>query len=238
MKIQIAPSILSADFVNLENEVKKISNADWVHVDVMDAHFVPNLTIGLPVVKRLAQVSPIPLDIHLMISDPDTWAPQYAQAGAKSVTFHLEASKAPIRLARALRAQGVRAGVALKPATPVEEIADFLDEFDMVLIMTVEPGFGGQAFIEGCVPKIQRARKLIGDRDIWLEVDGGVDTANIGDLVKAGADMFVAGSAVFGTGDPATNVSQLRDCANQAASNTPDAFSETPASTAVTQDSK
>jgi len=216
MDIQISPSILSADFANLEREIKRIANADWVHVDVMDGHFVPNLTIGLPVVKRLAEVSPIPLDVHLMIDDPDTWAPHYASIGAKSITFHLEASSAPIRLARELKTQGVRVGVALKPATPLVDIADFLDEFDMILIMTVEPGFGGQKFIEGCLPKIAEARRLIGSRDIRIQVDGGIELHTIGEVVKAGANVIVAGSAVYNSDDPAAQVKALRQAAREA----------------------
>src|SRR5689334_24866891 len=142
----------------------------------MDNHFVPNLTIGLPVVEALRKVSPIPLDCHLMIEDPDRWAPGYAEAGAASVTFHAEAAQAPVRLARELRRLGARAGLALRPATPVEPFLDLLAEIDMLLIMTVEPGFGGQSFIEGTLPKIQRARRAIGeaDLDVWLQVDGGI----------------------------------------------------------------
>jgi len=214
--IQIAPSILSADFANLATELQRISNADWAHIDVMDNHFVTNLTIGLPVVKRLAEISELPLDVHLMIDDPDRWAPEYAKAGAKSVTFHYEASKAPIRLARELRSLGARAAIALKPATPIEPLADLLDEFDMILLMTVEPGFGGQTFITGCLPKIAKTKALIGGRDIWLQVDGGIGAANIEEVAKAGADVFVAGSAVFGTGNPAAEVDYLRKLANDA----------------------
>jgi len=214
--IRISPSILSADFVNLEHELHRIENADWAHIDIMDNHFVPNLTIGLPVVKRLAEVSPLPLDVHLMIDNPDHWAPEYAKAGAKSVTFHYEAASAPIRLARELRSLDVRAAIALKPATPIEPLADLLDEFDMVLLMTVEPGFGGQSFITGCLPKITKTRNLIDGRDIWVQVDGGIGADNIAEVALAGADMFVAGSAVFGTGNPAAEVDYLRKLANDA----------------------
>ncbi|BAS08636.1 ribulose-phosphate 3-epimerase [Arthrobacter sp. Hiyo4] len=153
----INPSILSADFVNLEAELQRISNADAVHVDVMDNHFVPNLTIGLPVVQRIQAVSPVPLDAHLMISDADRWAPGFADAGLASVTFHAEASIAPVKLARELRARGSKAGMALRPATAVEPYLDMLEELDMILIMTVEPGFGGQAFLDFTLPKIRKA---------------------------------------------------------------------------------
>jgi len=218
MTARIAPSILSADFANLESELHRISNADFAHVDVMDNHFVPNLTLGLPILKRLVQVSPIPIDAHLMIENADQWAPQFAKAGAKSVTFHFEASAAPIRLAREIRKAGARASVALKPATPVEVIAPFLDEFDMILIMTVEPGFGGQSFIEGCLAKIKQTRQLIdaSGKDIWLEIDGGVTTELIPELAAAGADTFAVGTAVFGAPNPAQAVTELRELASKA----------------------
>jgi ribulose-phosphate 3-epimerase len=211
--VQISPSILSADFADLAGEVARIApTADWVHVDVMDNHFVPNLTIGLPVVERLVAVSDLPLDCHLMIEDVDRWAPGYAEAGARSVTFHVEACAAPVRLARSLRALGARAGMALKPATPVEPYADLLGELDMLLLMTVEPGFGGQAFLDVVLPKIRRARELAkdSDLDLWLQVDGGVAADTIERCADAGADVFVAGSAVYGAGDPAAAVTGLR----------------------------
>jgi len=218
MTARIAPSLLSADFANLQSELNRISNADLAHVDVMDGHFVPNLTLGLPVVKRLVEISPVPLDVHLMVDDADHWAPRYAKAGAKSVTFHLEAAKAPIRLAREIRNAGARAAVALRPATPLAAIAPFIDEFDMLLIMTVEPGFGGQSFLDGCLGKIAEARQLIDrtGRDIWLEIDGGVGPDTITKAAKAGADTFVAGTAVFGAASPAAEIDTLRTLANQA----------------------
>src|SRR6476469_10042090 len=211
----INPSILSADFVNLEAELARISNADAVHVDVMDNHFVPNLTIGLPVVERLQKVSPVPLDAHLMISNVDRWAPQFADAGVSSVTFHVEASDAPIKLARELRARGSKAGMALRPTTPVEPYLDMLTELDMLLLMTVEPGFGGQAFLDVVLPKIRRARALVrdGEHRVWVQVDGGVDADTIGRRAEAGADVFVAGSAVYGADDPAGAVRILRETA-------------------------
>ncbi|HWJ85122.1 MAG TPA: ribulose-phosphate 3-epimerase [Cellulomonas sp.] len=215
MPALINPSILSADFANLERDLARIANADYAHVDVMDNHFVPNLTIGVPVVSRLAEVSPVPLDLHLMIEDADRWAPQYAEAGAASVTFHLEAAQAPVRLARELRSGGARVGVALRPATPVEPLLDLLDEIDMILVMTVEPGFGGQSFIEGTLPKIRRARAAIdaAGAATWVQVDGGVARGTIARIAEAGANVFVAGSAVYGADDPAAEIDALRELA-------------------------
>ncbi len=218
MGIRIAPSILAADFANLERDIASVSKADWLHVDVMDGHFVPNLTLGLPVLERIAQVSALPIDAHLMIEDPDRWAPQYAEAGADSVTFHIEAAANPVRLARELRAVGARAGVAIKPGTPVEPLTEYLSEFDMVLVMTVEPGFGGQQFMEGMIPKFRALRKAARDTgtEFWIQVDGGVSRKTIEVLADAGADTFVAGSAVYGTDNPNAEVDALRALAEGA----------------------
>ncbi len=219
MPALINPSILSADFVNLERDLRAIATADFVHVDVMDNHFVPNLTLGLPVVRRIAEVAPVPLDVHLMIEDADRWAPEYAAAGAASVTFHAEATQAPVRLARELRERGVRAGIALRPASPVEPLLDLLPEFDMVLVMTVEPGFGGQSFIEGMLPKIERLRAALdaSGADTWIQVDGGVARDTIGRIARAGANVFVAGSAVYGAPDVAAEIAALRGLADPGA---------------------
>ena len=208
----INPSILSADFVNLEAELHRIRNADAVHVDVMDNHFVPNLTIGLPVVQRIQAVSPVPLDAHLMINDADRWAPAYADAGVASVTFHVEASIAPIKLARELRARGAKAGMALRPGTPVEPYLDMLPELDLLLIMTVEPGFGGQSFLDLTLPKIRRARAAIdgAGTGVALQVDGGITEETIIRAAEAGANVFVAGSAVYGAENPSEAVERLR----------------------------
>ncbi|GAA2073697.1 ribulose-phosphate 3-epimerase [Aeromicrobium tamlense] len=213
--MRITPSLLNADFANLAGEAARIPTADFLHMDVMDNHFVPNLTLGAPVIEALAKAATQPIDAHLMIEDPDRWAPQFVEAGASSVTFHVEAAKAPVRLARELRAQGARASMALKPATPIEPYEDLLPELDMVLIMTVEPGFGGQRFLDLCLPKIRRTRALL-DKvggDIWLQVDGGVSLETIERCAEAGADTFVAGSAVYGADDPGAMVERLRETA-------------------------
>lgn len=211
---RINPSILSADFVNLQAELERIASADLVHVDVMDNHFVPNLTMGPPIVERIQAVSPIPLDVHLMIADADRWAPGYAELGAFSVTFHAEAAADPVALARRIRDIGARAGIALKPGTDPEPYLELLPEFDQLLVMTVEPGFGGQSFMADMMPKLRRvaeAKARLG-LDVWLQVDGGVTVDTIGIAAEAGADTFVAGSAVYG-GVPEERIAQLREAA-------------------------
>lgn len=210
--MRINPSILAADFVNLERDIARISTADLVHVDVMDNHFVPNLTFGPQMVGRIQDISTIPLDVHLMIDDPDRWAPEYAELGAYSVTFHAEAVADAVALARRLRDIGARAGIALKPGTPVDGYLEVLSEFDQVLVMTVEPGFGGQSFLGSVMPKLVALRAAVGDRDIWLQVDGGIDEHTIGIAAEAGADTFVAGSAVY-RGEPSERIALLREAA-------------------------
>ncbi|MEY4944648.1 MAG: ribulose-phosphate 3-epimerase [Actinomycetota bacterium] len=214
--MKIHPSILSADFANLESELATISLADAAHVDVMDNHFVPNLTLGLPIVSRLFEVSKLPLDIHLMISDPDRWAPAYAELGCDSVTFHLEAAKDPLGLARRIRAIGSKAAIAIRPNTPFSEVEELLSEIDMLLVMTVEPGFGGQKLIPETVSKVSQAKQASQNLglSIAIQVDGGVTESNIGQLADAGADVFVAGSAVFKAENRNLEITKLRDLAN------------------------
>ncbi|WP_217183914.1 ribulose-phosphate 3-epimerase [Streptomyces sp. AC495_CC817] len=215
---RINPSILAADFVNMQRDLAKIATADFAHVDVMDNHFVPNLTFGLQMVERVQATSPVPLDVHLMITDPDRWAPGYAELGAASVTFHLEAASDPIALARRLRDIGARAGVALKPGTPAESLYDVLDEFDQILVMTVEPGFGGQGFMPETMPKLRSLADEARRRgsQVWLQVDGGISDSTIEFAAAAGADTFVAGSAVYGADDVEAAVMRLRDRARAA----------------------
>lgn len=216
MAARINPSILSADFVNFESEFSTIRNADLIHVDVMDNNFVPNLTFGLPMVSRMQQITPKPLDVHLMINEVDIWAVGYAEAGCFSVTFHAESSQNPVALARRIRAAGARAGVAIKPNTSLDGILDELAEFDQLLVMTVEPGFGGQSLIESTLEKVSAARRRIESEqlDVWLQVDGGIDESNIQRVAEFGADTFVAGSAVFKADDRAKQIENLRNLAN------------------------
>ncbi|MGH3861473.1 ribulose-phosphate 3-epimerase [Actinokineospora sp.] len=208
----IAPSILSADFARLADELAAIHGADWVHVDVMDAHFVPNLTLGLPIVESLLKVTDIPMDCHLMIEDPDRWAIAYAEAGAHNVTVHIEAAKDPIKLARDLRAAGSKAGLSIKPGTPIEPYLDVLKEYDTLLVMSVEPGFGGQSFIAHVLDKVRTVRNLVdtGHLNLLVEIDGGINSDTIEQAAEAGVDCFVAGSAVYGAADPARAIEALR----------------------------
>jgi ribulose-phosphate 3-epimerase len=208
----IAPSLLSADFARLAEETQRVADADWLHFDVMDAHFVPNLTFGLPVMKAVQAVSPVPLDCHLMIDDPQRWAPGYAEAGARNVTVHAEACTDPRAVARDIRAAGALAGLAIKPGTPLEAYLDVLPDFDTLLVMSVEPGFGGQSFIAGVLSKVRTARRLVdtGELTLIVEIDGGINADTIEQAAEAGVDMFVAGSAVYGADDPAKAIAALR----------------------------
>jgi ribulose-phosphate 3-epimerase len=215
----IAPSILAADFARLADDVRAVEGAaDWVHVDVMDNHFVPNLTIGLPVVQSLRKATSIPFDVHLMITDPQRWAPGYAEAGAYNVTFHAEACDDPVALARTLRAAGAKAGLAIDRDTPVEPYLDVLPFVDTVLIMTIKAGFGGQKFMPEMLDKVREVRRRIrlNDLEIRLEVDGGIAADTVEQAAEAGADAFVAGTAVYGAEDPAEAVRKLRALAGQA----------------------
>ncbi|MCK2245486.1 MULTISPECIES: ribulose-phosphate 3-epimerase [unclassified Crossiella] len=208
----IAPSILSADFARLAEETAAVRGADWLHVDVMDAHFVPNLTLGLPVVQSLLKATDIPIDCHLMIEDPDRWAIGYAEAGAYNVTVHVEAAKDPIALARNLKAAGAKAGLSVKPGTPLEPYLEVLKHYDTLLVMSVEPGFGGQSFMPEVLDKVRTARRLVdtGHLTLVVEIDGGINDDTIEAAAEAGVDCFVAGSAVYGAQDPAAAVSALR----------------------------
>ncbi|ABK70845.1 ribulose-phosphate 3-epimerase [Mycolicibacterium smegmatis] len=208
----IAPSILAADFARLADEVAAVGDADWLHVDVMDNHFVPNLTLGLPVVESLLKVTDTPMDCHLMIENPERWAPGYAEAGAYNVTFHAEATDNPIAVARDIRAAGAKAGLSVKPGTPLEPYLEILREFDTLLVMSVEPGFGGQKFIPEVLAKVATARRLVdsGELTVVVEIDGGINADTIEQAAEAGVDCFVAGSAVYSAEDPAAAVEALR----------------------------
>jgi ribulose-phosphate 3-epimerase len=208
----IAPSLLSADFARLGEESGRVADADWLHFDVMDAHFVPNLTFGLPVMQAVQAVSPVPLDCHLMIENPERWAPGYAEAGARNVTVHAEACADPRAVARDIRAAGALAGLAIKPGTPLEGYLEVLADFDTLLVMSVEPGFGGQSFIADVLAKVRTARRLVdaGELSLIVEIDGGINADTIEQAAAAGVDMFVAGSAVYGAEDPGEAIAALR----------------------------
>jgi ribulose-phosphate 3-epimerase len=214
----IAPSILSADFARLADELAAVPTSDWIHVDVMDNHFVPNLTLGLPVVKSLLKVTDIPIDCHLMIEDPDRWAIGYAEAGAYNVTVHVEAARDPVKLAKDLRAAGSKAGLSIKPGTPLEPYVEVLKHYDTLLVMSVEPGFGGQSFMVDVLDKVRQARHLVdtGHLKLVVEIDGGINADTIEQAAQAGVDCFVAGSAVYDAADPGKAVEALRATAARA----------------------
>ena len=213
--VRITPSILNADFAHLDSEIAKIAGvSDFIHLDIMDNVFVPNMTFDFQAATEIIKSCPIPVDSHLMVADVDLIAVQYAEAGSASVTIHVEAARDIRSTLKEIRSHGARASIALKPKTPIHEYSQYLDLIDMVLIMTVEPGFGGQKFMENMMDKVRDTRKLIGGRPIWLQVDGGISLATIDIAREAGADTFVAGSAVFNADDPAVMVEQLRSQAS------------------------
>ncbi len=222
----VAPSLLAADFARLADEARAVAaDADWLHVDVMDYHFVPNLTIGLPVVESLRRASDLPLDCHLMIENPDRWAVGYAEVGAHNVTFHAEATADPVALAKDLRAAGSRAGLAIDRDTPVEPYLELLPHLDLLLIMMIKAGFGGQEFLPELLDKVRAARRhaAAGHLELRIEVDGGISEETIVEASAAGADAFVAGTSVYGAHDPAEAVRRLRHRAEQAKVGTLDA---------------
>ena len=220
MEVKIAASILNADANKLEEEIKSVSaSADWIHVDIMDNHFVPNLSFGLNVLDSLSKKKVRPLDAHLMIEDPEKWAPQYVEAGADSVTFHYEAAKDSSRLIKELHAMKSRVGLAIKPKTPLSDVKEFLNDIDVLLVMTVEPGFGGQSFMNDMLDKVRQARSIIHTEKLklWVQVDGGIGYKTIEDSARAGADFLVVGSAAFSAADPSFAMKELRELAMKGA---------------------
>jgi ribulose-phosphate 3-epimerase len=216
---RINPSVLSADFVNMERDLQRIASADAVHVDVMDNHFVPNLTFGPQMVQRIQDVSPVPLDVHLMIEHPERWAVDYAKTGADCVTFHVEATAEPLSVIRAIHAAGAKAGISLKPGTPLEPYLDLVGEVEQILVMTVEPGFGGQSFMAEMMPKVRAVADYARERGLtpWIQVDGGISVDTIAVAAEAGANTFVAGSSVYATDvEPEQAIARLRAAADSA----------------------
>jgi len=216
---RINPSVLSADFVNMESDLQRISGADAVHVDVMDNHFVPNLTFGPQMVQRIQDVSPVPLDVHLMIENPERWAVDYAKTGADCVTFHVEATREPLSVIRAIHEAGAKAGISVKPGTAIEPYLDLMGEVEQVLVMTVEPGFGGQSFMAEMMPKVTAVAEYAKERGLspWIQVDGGISVDTIAKAARAGANTFVAGSSVYATDvEPGEAISRLRAAADAA----------------------
>ena len=213
-KVKISPSILASDYANLQSELERISTSDLIHVDVMDGHFVPNISIGAPVTAACKKVCDVPFDVHLMISNPLDYAEDFAKAGADIICFHSECDSDTEETIDKILSLGKKAGLAIKPATPIDEVVKYLDKLSMVLVMTVEPGFGGQSFMESTMPKVEAIRKI--NPDIDIEVDGGINAETIKIAAKAGANVFVAGSAVFKSENPAETIALLRKNAQEA----------------------
>lgn len=213
-KVKISPSILACDYANLQSELERISTSDLIHVDVMDGHFVPNISIGAPVTAACKKVCDVPFDVHLMISNPLDYAEDFAKAGADIICFHSECDSDTEETINKILSLGKKAGLAIKPATPIDEVVKYLDKLSMVLVMTVEPGFGGQSFMESTMPKVEAIRKI--NPDIDIEVDGGINAETIKIAAKAGANVFVAGSAVFKSENPAETIALLRKNAQDA----------------------